>query len=166
MGIGWHNESGAPNCKGKHREAEPSRGPGLPAAQAMTLEPEVDFDWDAVEDTEGEIMEAAPGVTRAQAQMIIGWITRRGHGESVGQARLLHRIMEWVADTHPEHGNGGGVGLANRRIGLRALTVIRALMPDSRIARTPLRTIAPAFGVGHEHLYKLGLSFKKSFGIK
>lgn len=168
MGIGWHNEQGTPNLRGRHVGQEPAYGPGTFGRHGMSLEPEVDFDWSSVEDRAGVLMEwmlaEKMPLTRPQAEGVVRFIDRTGAMSGGDQAALAIAALKWIADIHPEHSGGKATGTsAETKLGLRALAAIRVTLPGERVSLITQERTAKIFGVHRTTLTKLCASFRAYF---
>lgn len=140
----------------------------------IRAEPSVGFDYDAVEDHAGSLMEhtQADGcpVTRRQADSVLAWVAREGDSSTPQQARLAMRLLEWISGaqaTRVRH-TGEGVpttsyAMGDMRLGIRAAIAIRELMPCSAIAGMSQEEMGVAFGVNRSIMSRMRTSFRRTF---
>lgn len=175
MGIGWHNEQGTPNLRGRHVASEPSHGPGTFGRHGMSLEPEVDFDWESVEDPAGRLMEQMLEkklpLTRPQAEAVTEIRRREEALSGDANSALLKAAFDWIFNARVDAArnsgrgkpDGSGDGLGERRIGIRAVVALREIMPEHPLARVPYRALGKIFGVRFERFAHLRNSWREHF---
>lgn len=170
MGIGWRTKNhGAENLKGRHRNATQSGNPVIPDRSPTSLEPETEFDWEAVEDRAGVVMEwmlaEKMPVTRPQAEGILRFIATMGAESGVYESSAVLRLRDWLGSDsrlmRPAAKYGGGpcppeAKVTNLR--LRAMIFLREMSPGTVLAAMSLKDIAAAEGVSAPRLVALANS--------
>lgn len=152
----------------------PHGGCGVQYRNKVAGEASEDFNFAAVEDHAGELIEhtAADGcpVTRKQAESVLGWMARTEQAGEAHQARLAIRLLEWIGGAQVTRARHTGEGvpvtsyaMGDMRLGIRAAIAIRELLPWSKISGMTQEDIGSAFGIRRQTLARVIKSFRNSF---
>lgn len=152
----------------------PHGGCGVQYRNKVAGEASEDFNFAAVEDHAGELIEhtASEGcpVTRRQAESVLVWMARTEQSGEAHQARLAIRLLEWIGGAQVTRARHTGEGvpvtsyaMGDMRLGIRSAIAIRELLPWSKISGMTQWDIASAFGVNQSIVARMLKSFRKAF---
>jgi hypothetical protein len=137
-------------------------------------EASVGFDWAAVEDPVGIVLEElGPGFTRVQAERVWRWHIHRGRADQAGELTLNERVMLWIGGAdedrgdlralrRPDRAQADDTPLVERRIGVRAAVAVKELSKFSRMGRLSYKTLAKIFRCSHGEIWRVAQNFRAS----
>lgn len=139
--------------------------------------PVVGFDWAAVEDPCGVVVEEIEqecGVVlpRAAAEAVLRWSVKQTRAAAAGELTMVERVLGWVASGRDLDYRGGErsdrwartvkedtFAVARRRVGLRAAVAVKVMTPHMRNALT-VEQMKAVFRVSRGEVSRLTANFR------
>ena len=139
--------------------------------------PVVGFDWSAVEDPCGVVVEEIEqecGVVlpRAAAEAVLRWSVRQTRANAAGELTMVERVLGWVASGRDLDYRGGErsdrwartveedpFSVARRRLGLRAAVAVKVMTPHMKNALT-VEQMKAVFHVSRGEVSRLTANFR------